>query len=82
MNKTLIFALSVLVFASSNLWAEHAIRLRVSATIPPRPCEFPNRCDPVPAAAQSKVIVDNGVIRYVGSPPAVTQNGDLLTVRF
>lgn len=82
MNRALITILSLLVLASGHAWAEQTIRLKVSATIPSRLCEFPNQCDSVPATTQSRVIVDNGVVRYVGSPPAVTKKDDLMTVKF
>lgn len=82
MKRASIIALSLLVFASSYVRAEQTIQLRVSATIPPRPCEYPDRCDPAPTATQTKVIVDNGAVRYVGSPPEVTKKDDLMTVKF
>ena len=82
MNKAFVIALAMLVFASSDVQADQTIRLKVSATIPPRPCEHPNRCDPVPAATQTKVVVDNEVVSYVGSPPEVTRKDDLMTVKF
>lgn len=82
MNRSLIIALSLLVLVGSHARAEQTIRLTVSATIPPRPCEYPDRCDPVPAVTQTKVVVDNGTVRYTGSRPEVTKKDDLLTVKF
>ena len=79
---SLFFLFLYLVLASGPLLADKSIRLRVSATIPPRPCEHPNPCDPVPAATQTKVVVNNGVVSYVGSPPEVTTKDDLMTVKF
>ena len=79
---SLFFLFFYLVLACGPLWAEQTIRLRVSATIPPRPCEFPNTCDPVPASTQTKVVVENESVRYVGSPPAVTKKDGLMTVIF
>jgi len=72
----------LLVLATGPLWAEQSIRLRVSATIPPRPCEYPNICDPVPPDTQTRAEVANGTVRYVGSPPEVTSKDDLVTVKF
>jgi len=72
----------LLVLATGPLWAEQSIRLRVSATIPPRPCEYPNICNPVPPDTQTRAEVVNGIVRYVGSPPDVTSKGDLVTVKF
>ena len=79
---SLFFLFLYLVLASGPLLADQTIRLRVSATIPPRPCEFPNICDPVSATTRTKVVVDNETIRYVGSPPEVTKKDDLMIVKF
>ena len=79
---SLFFLFFYLVLACGPLWAEQTIRLRVSATIPPHPCEYPNRCDPVPAATQTKVVVADETVSYVGSPPEVTKKDDLMTVKF
>lgn len=75
-----------LVVAGSPVIAEESARLKVSATIPPRPCEYPDRCDnttdrPVPAAA-TRVVVNAARISYVGSPPTVEKKDDLLVVKF
>jgi len=75
-----------LVVAGSPAIAEESARLKVSATIPPRPCEYPDRCDntaerPVPAAA-TRVVVNAARISYVGSPPTVEKKADLLVVKF
>lgn len=56
--------------------------LRVSATIPPHPCQFPIRCDPVKPGTDTMVTVDDGVIRYIGSPPSVTRTDELITIIF
>ncbi len=79
---SLFFLFFYLVLACGPLWADQTIRLRVSATIPPRPCEYPNRCDPVPAATQTKVVVADETVSYVGSPTEVTKKDDLMTVKF
>ena len=79
---SLFFLFFYLVLACGPLWAEQITRLRVSATIPPRPCEFPDTCAPVPANTQTKVVVENETVRYVGSPPEVTKKDDLMTVNF
>ncbi len=55
MYKLLIIALILPVLAAGEARAEPTIRLRVSATIPPRACEYPKRCDPIPATTQTKV---------------------------
>lgn len=79
---SLFFLFLYLVLASGPLWADQSIRLRVSATIPPRPCEFPNICDPVPANTQTRVVIENEKVRYVGSAPEVTKKDGLMTVIF
>jgi hypothetical protein len=70
------------LLASVVAAAEQSITLRVSATIPPRPCEYPQPCAPVPQSTVTRVTVDDQQVRYVGSTPAVTQKGDVLTVTF
>ena len=62
--------------------AQSATLLSVSATIPPRPCEYPNPCEPVAQSATTSVSVDEEIIRYVGSPPSVAKKDDLLIVNF
>lgn len=79
---SLFFLFFYLVLAVGPLWADQTIRLRVSATIPPRPCEFPNSCGPLPVNTETKVVVDDGKIRYVGLPPRVSKKDDLVTIIF
>ena len=62
--------------------AQQSIQLRVTATIPPRPCEYPQPCEPAPGQTTSSVIVDGHTISYVGTTPDVTREGDLLVVIF
>ena len=71
-----------LMLLGSNAPAQQATQLNVSATIPPRPCQYPNHCAPVTRSARTSVSVDEGVIRYVGSPPSVTEKDGLLIVNF
>jgi hypothetical protein len=83
--------LAVLVLIGLSLapvagMAESSIRLRVSVTIPPKPCLYPRRCDAatsktVPAAV-TRVLVNQGKVRYVGSPPTIEKDDDLLVVKF
>lgn len=83
MKRASVFVFFVLlVLASAPLWAEQTIRLHVTATIPPRPCKYPNICDTVPPDTQTRAEVVNGAVRYVGSPPEVTRKDDLVTVKF
>jgi len=62
--------------------AKQATQLKVSATIPPRSCEYPNPCEPVTQNTLTSVTVDDGVIRYIGSPPLITEKDGLLIVNF
>ena len=62
--------------------AQPVTQLKVSATIPPRPCEYPNPCEPVAQSATTSVSVDEEIIRYVGSPPSVAKKDDLIIVNF
>jgi len=85
MQRATIFSLVLLFIMISSASAEQTIRLRVSATIPPRACEFPDPCDPLPAQLKNvvtSVTVSADSIRYVGSPPEVTKKDDLMTVKF
>jgi len=81
-------ALPVLSFALIHpvpAMAEESIRLTVAATVPPRPCEYPERCDSPAskaAPAASRVIVNQEKVSYVGSPPTVEKKDDLLVVKF
>ncbi len=62
--------------------AQQKIELKVSATIPPRPCTYPERCDPGGPSVITKVTVENGIIRYVGTRPSVTYTDDLIAIIF
>jgi len=71
-----------LMFLGPLAPAQQATQLNVSATIPPRACEYPNHCAPVTQSTQTSVTVDDGAIRYIGSSPLVTVEDDLLIVSF
>ena len=76
----------ILMLACSPVVAEESSRLKVSATVLPRPCEYPDRCEnsaghAVPPAA-TRVVASNEGINYVGSPPTVEKKDDLLVVKF
>ena len=71
-----------LMFLGPLAPAQQATQLNVSATIPPRACEYPTHCAPVTQSTQTSVTVDDGAIRYIGSPPLVTVEDDLLIVSF
>lgn len=62
--------------------AGESIPLRVTASVPPPPCEYPQACAPAPAATTSKVTISDGQVRYIGSTPSVTREGEVLTVKF
>jgi hypothetical protein len=77
----MILLLSGLLTGAATL-AQQSIQLRVTATIPPRPCEHPQVCEPVPAGTMSKVTIDEQTVSYLGSAPDVRREGDLLIVKF
>ena len=79
---SLFFLFFYLVLATGPLLADQSIRIRVSATIPPPPCEFPDKCKPLPANTQTSVVVDEGKVSYMAPPPEVTTEEDLMTVKF
>ena len=56
--------------------------LKIGATIPPAPCQYPLRCKPSPRTTVTSMSFQNGVVRYVGSPPRVEKKGDLVTITF
>ena len=82
--KNLTVLIAVFMLPSGAL-AEVQAELRVSATVPPRPCEIGQPCDsasqPV-AAPQTRVIVTGEAIRYVGPTPDVIRTEDLTTILF
>lgn len=62
--------------------AQQSIELRVSATVPPPPCEYPERCEPAPKRTKTRVLVDGQSVRYVGFTPEIRKEGGLLKVNF
>jgi hypothetical protein len=62
--------------------ADQSYQLNVSAEVPPRPCQYPEICDPVQADVATTVTIEGGEVHYVGSPPEVTQSEDMLKVLF
>jgi hypothetical protein len=71
-----------LVLVSAAAGAQQSITLRVTATVPPRPCEYPQPCAPAPQSTTTRVTVNSEQVRYIGSTPNVTRNGDVLSVKF
>jgi hypothetical protein len=70
------------LFAGASAVAQQSVHLRVTATIPPRPCEYPQACKPVPPGTTSKVTITGEAVSYLGSTPEVRREGDLLIVKF
>jgi hypothetical protein len=62
--------------------AEGSGQLRVSATVPPKACQFPDVCKPVPNDAETKVTVNQEGVRYIGSPPQISEKDGRLTITF
>lgn len=82
-QRILIIVVSTCVMLLGGITiAQQNIQLKVNATIPPRPCAFPERCDPVGLRVITRVTVQGGIIRYVGSRPSVTYTDDLMTIIF
>jgi len=62
--------------------AQQGKEIRVSATIPPRLCRFPDRCARVGQTATTMLVVDGDIIRYIGSPPLVATANEVMTILF
>lgn len=83
MNRATTAVLSILAVFHVDASAQQGIEMRVTATVPPRLCAYPQRCVPaIPEGVISRASVSADSVLYVGSPPAVEQAGDLLIVRF
>ena len=82
MDRHVRKAVILAAFVTFSAQAQQTIELRVTATVPPRPCEYPNRCEPVLITTQSKVVVEQGKVTYRGSRPAVSTKDGLMTIRF
>ena len=78
---TILLAGYLMLNANSSA-AESSAQLRVSATVPPKACQYPDTCKPVPATIKTSVTVSNEVVRYIGSPPAIAEKDGLLTITF
>ena len=72
----------LLLALSDAAAASQSVELRVSATIPPQPCQYPQICEPAPQDARSKMVFSGGSVFYVGSTPEVRIAGDLVKVIF
>ena len=72
----------MLALLAGSVLAQGSQELRVSATVPPPPCQFPDPCEPVTQSATSNVTVTDDTVYYVGSAPTVERKDDLLTVIF
>jgi hypothetical protein len=85
MKRVTIISLMLLVSAGSQARADQSIRLRVSATIPPHPCEYPNPCGQSPSPMKNVVTsatVSDQSVHYVGTPPEVTVKDGVKTIIF
>ena len=82
MKRTAVFCTIVLL---SLLGQAHAgdvrLHISVSATVPPRPCIFPDIC-PQAAATLSRATISVDRILYVGWQPEVVEEDDMLVVKF
>lgn len=83
MKRKITAVLSVLALVHADASAQEGIEMRVTTTVPPRLCAYPQRCEPaMPGETGSRASVSADGVLYVGSPPEVEQVGDLLIVRF
>ena len=86
MNKVAM-ALVLALMAASPSYADKTIQLRVTASVLPRPCDYDKRCyddddqGRVPAA-QTKALIRNEKVSYVGPRPVVGKKDGLMTVMF
>lgn len=67
---------------ASTATPQQLIELHVSAVVPPRLCEFPQHCTVSRPEFGTSVRVVNGKVYFQGSRPAVSQDGDVLTILF
>ena len=82
MRRAAVFCTIMLVSLLGQVQAGDArLRISVSATVPPRPCMFPEIC-PQAAATLSRARISGERILYVGWQPVVVTDGDMLVVRF
>ncbi len=63
-------------------FADQSYQLNVSAEVPPRPCEYPEICEPVQANVATEVTIENGQVHYVGSLPEVSRSEEMITILF
>ena len=82
--KTLALSLALLMM-SAQAAAELTIELRVSATVAPRSCAVAEPCESdmqKAAPAETRVVVAEAQIQYVGPRPQVTESDGLRTLLF
>jgi len=82
LRGALIVLLLTVVGASVPASDNRSAVLKIGATIPPAPCQYPLRCKPAPRTTVTSMSFQNGVVRYIGSPPRVEKKGDLVTITF
>ena len=73
---------SVLMLPATTLVADQSVEIRVSATIPPRFCEYPNQCDQVFVNGVTRLFVQGETIRYIGPRPLVIKSFDTMIILF
>lgn len=54
--------------------------LRISVTISPAPCRYPDPCRLSSVDSVSRLIVSDSEILYVGSPPVVIRSNGMLSI--
>ncbi|MEJ2604107.1 MAG: hypothetical protein P8172_12585 [Gammaproteobacteria bacterium] len=78
----ILIVTTCLMLLASAADAESTARLKVTATIPPPPCEYPGRCETSDRTAGGEVRVDGERILYSGTLPVVEQRDGVTTVLF
>lgn len=75
----------VLIMVFGQAAAEVKIELHVSATVAPRPCDASRPCESdmqKAATADTRVVVEDDRVQYVGPRPEVTEDDGLRTLLF
>ncbi len=83
MNRVITILLAgYLVLPATVSAAEIPGQLRVSATVPPKACHFPDTCKPVPDHVKTMVKVSKQGVQYIGSPPEISEKDGRLIIIF
>lgn len=78
------FAPLALLMIMQPIYAQQQASLRISTTVPPPPCQHPDPCATVssPPGVKTVAVIEGDSVRYIGTTPAVTRDGEYLVVKF